>query len=128
MKVKGRFKADLCFNGGTTEERFYVVEADGKYILEGEAAKKIGILKIFTNKAEDEQFPFIKGVEVSVTLKPDAKPCIQPPRKLPLISEKTVKKEMKALLRRRIIEPVEGYTRFKSPIVVDPCVCQAKRS
>ena len=53
------------------------MEADGKYILEGEAAKKIGILKIFTNKAEDEEIPFIKGVEVSVTLKPDANPATE---------------------------------------------------
>ena len=50
LKVKGRFKADLCFSGGTTEERFYVVEADDKCILGGETAKKIGILKILTNK------------------------------------------------------------------------------
>ena len=55
---------------------------------------------------------------MSITLKPDAKPCIQPPRKLPLIYEKAVEEEIKALLRKKIIEPVEDYSRFQSSIVV----------
>lgn len=55
-----------------------------------------------------------------ISVKSDARPCVQQLRKIPLAYEAFVEEEIKRLLELDIIEPVEQYSKFQSPLVVVP--------
>lgn len=96
LKIMARFKAELDHNGRKTMEQFFVVDAEEKCILGAETAKRIGVLKILNvEKKAANEFPALEGVKVHITLDPNVKPRILPPRKMSLTQEKILEEMLK---------------------------------
>lgn len=79
------------------------------------------VLKVDVNLnrvEKSEPFACINNVEVHIHLEPDAKPVVQPMRRLPLPLEAEVHRKLDEMLTRDIIEPKTGPTSWVSPLVV----------
>ncbi|XP_074000082.1 uncharacterized protein [Rhodnius prolixus] len=57
------------------------------------------------------------GVQVAIPLKPDVQPVQQPYRRVPASIRKQVEKKVEELLEMGIIEPVQEYSPWSSPLV-----------
>lgn len=124
LKVIGSFWAEVVAGRSTIQDRFFVVE-NGKNSLMGNVlAKKLGILKINVDismvEEKNEVFPALKGFDVSVKIDPEVTPVFQPYRRIPLELEKKVSGRIQELIQKDIVEKVEGYSKWASPLVVVP--------
>lgn len=63
------------------------------------------------------EFTKIRGAIVHIHIKPDAKPVGQPPRKMPIAFEAVVEDSLDELLSKGIIERVQEYSPWRSPLV-----------
>lgn len=70
--------------------------------------------------AECKKLGTIKDIVVDIPIRPDAKPVVQPYRRIPIALEKMVDKKLDELLQQGIIEPVNEPAKWISPVVVVP--------
>lgn len=129
LTVLGTFEATLAVRNKKNKAKFYVVKGVGKPLIGRDSAKELSVLMIDTgvhdiNAVEDRvnphEFAKIKGVTVEIPIRADAKPVIQPYRRVPIPLEKAVDEQIDDLLRQGIIEKVDGPSKWVSPLVVVP--------
>lgn len=91
-----------------------------------DTAIAMGILKIEAAvleigvKTKAKQLGKIKGVVIDIPIRNEAKPIIQPYRRIPVSLEKAVDKKIDELLDMGIIEKVNEPSKWVSPVVVVP--------
>lgn len=121
LSVRGTFTAEIKIQNQSSFSEFYVVEKGQTCLLGDATAKQLRVLKIGVNVnsvEKKEPFACIKNVEVHIHMEPDAKPVIQPVRRLPIPLEAEVNRKLDELLAKDIIEPKSGPTSWVSPLVV----------
>lgn len=112
LKFLGMFTAMIEIAGKRTIAKFYVADEAGKFLIGYETAYKLNVLKIANevNQIEPVQsvqkLGKIKGVQIEIPLKPDAKGVVQPYRRMPVPLEKRVSEKINEMLERDIIERV----------------------
>lgn len=104
---------------------FYVIKGDGKLLLGRDTAMTLGILKIDCDvhnieEKPDEELSKIKDVVVEIPIKKEANPIMQSYRRVPVALEEAVDKKIEELLKQGIIEPVDGPSKWVSPVVIIP--------
>lgn len=100
---------------------FFVVDQGDVSIFGKDTAKRIGVLKLglgVNRIQEASPFPKIKNITVKLTIDKSVRPVQQPLRRVPMAIEALVENKLKEALQRDIIEPVEEYSAWISPIVV----------
>lgn len=121
LAVRGKFTAEIKIGDRVSVAQFYVVEKGQTCLLGDATAKELQVLKVGVNLnrvEESEPFACINNVEVHIHMEPDAKPVIQPVRRLPIPLEAEVNRKLDEMLSRDIIEPKTGPTSWVSPLVV----------
>lgn len=91
LEVIGVFEANIELAGQTKTAEFYMIKGTGKLLIGRDTAEAFGILKITceVNKVDgigEMPGPLnkIKGVMVEIPIRDDAKPIIQPYRRVPV--------------------------------------------
>lgn len=126
LPVLGVFETDLAIGIRSRPVEFFVMKGKGKLLIGQDTAIAMGILKIGIDVNEISDFPNnakigkMKNVVVDIPIKSDARPVIQPYRRFPIALEEKVEKQIKNLLEQGIVEPVNGPSKWISPMVVVP--------
>lgn len=121
LLVRGTFSAVIGIGNRNTSAEFYVVEKGQTCLLGDSTAKQLQVLKVgvdVNHVSKVEPFACIKVVEVHIHMQPQAKPIVQPVRRLPIPLEAEVNRKLEDMLTRDIIEPKTGPTSWVSPLVV----------
>lgn len=125
LTIIGVFEAKIEIGCHHVMADFYVIKGDGKLLLGRDTAMMLGILKIDCDVHNIEEKPVeelskIKDVVVEIPIKKDAKPIMQSYRRVPVALEEAVDKKIEELLKQGIIEPVDGPSKWVSPVVIIP--------
>ena len=146
LPIKGTFTATIQLpnHQDSFDAEFLVTEKKGVPLLGKETSMKLGVLHIGipdanqTASAYSISKPELKPEEkpefeklytglgklndrqVKLHVKPDSKGVIQNARRIPFSLRKKVEEKIAELENLDIIEPVNGPTKFQSPIVVVP--------
>lgn len=126
LPLLGAFAAQIRLNNESKVADFYVIDGEGRLLIGRDTATTMGVLKIGSNvntidtKSDCELLGKIKGVTIDIPIKNDAKPVIQPYRRVPVPLEKMVDQKIDDLLAQGIIEKVNGPAKWISPVVVVP--------
>lgn len=121
LAVRGKFTAEIKIQDRLVLANFYVVEKGQTCLLGDVTAKQLQVLQVGANLNRVEKsdpFTCIKDVEVHIHMDPEAKPVVQPVRRLPIPLEAEVNRKLDEMLSRDIIEPKLGPTTWVSPLVV----------
>lgn len=122
----GVFAAEIAIGKCRKLADFYVICGVGKVLIGRDTAIEMDILKIniavneIDTKAEGHHLEKIKNVVVDIPIKADAKPVIQPYRRIPVALEKAVDDKIDELLSQGVIEKVNEPSKWVSPVVVVP--------
>lgn len=122
----GAFTAEIMVGRHRDLSDFYVIRGNGKVLIGRDTAISLGILKIGSTvngvDTEDKVMKMgkIKGVVIDIPIRTDAKPVIQPYRRIPVAVEKAVDAKIDELMEKGIIEKVNEPSKWVSPIVVVP--------
>lgn len=110
-----------------TEATFFVVEAGSQAILGKESAKALGVLIIGlpsthssiinTIEGKVRPFPTIKGVKLFIPINKQVSPIAQHARRPPLALMTKIEEKLEELLKSDIIEAVDEYSQWVSPLV-----------
>lgn len=132
LKVSRVFEASIAVgdNGerAKTMATFYVVEGGQQPLLGRATAKVLGVLvlglpstrppELYQMSCEQKRpFPKIKGVKVVIPIDPTVSPVAQHARRPPLALLDKIECKIDSLLASDIIEPVEEYSPWVSPLV-----------
>lgn len=96
LPLLGAFKANVDLNDKREPANFFVIKGEGKLLIGRDMATAMKILKIGNdvNKIEAEEsvgvMGKIKGALIDIPMKPEAKPVIQPYRRVPVSLEMAV--------------------------------------
>lgn len=126
LSILGVFEAEIQVAENNVTADFYVIKESGKFLIGRETATKLGILKIGYHINEigtinkSNKIGHIKGIVVDIPIKVDARPVIQPYRRVPVPLEKAVDNKIDELLGQDIIEHVNQPSKWISPVVVVP--------
>lgn len=131
LKLIGMFTATIKTVKEEMTANFYVADEFGKVLLGYETATALGLLKIGydaefkseVNAVESaEMVPFgkFKGITIDIPIKSDVKGVVQPYRRVPVALEKLVDNKIENMLKRGIIEKVNGVAKWISPLVIAP--------
>lgn len=110
----------------TVRATFYVVKNGKSSLLGNVTAKELGVLRVGVlersiNQMQDSQkFPKLKGFCVKLNIDEKIPPVFQPYRRVPISLESKVEKRIQEMLDKDIIEKVDSYSRWASPLVVVP--------
>lgn len=110
----------------TVRGTFYVVKNGKSSLLGNTTAKELGVLRVglaeqAVNQIHDsKKFPKLKGFSVKLNINDNIPPAFQPYRRIPISLEPKVEKRIQELLEKDIIEEVNSYSRWASPLVVVP--------
>lgn len=106
---------------------FYVIEEGREPLLGKETAQKMGLLiiglpslhqnQVYSIASRVAPFPKIKGVEIKLDIDMSVKPSNLPLRSIPLSLEDKIKEKILEMENQDIIEKVEGYSEWCSPMV-----------
>lgn len=125
LTVIGTFKSWLEIAGKRHMTLFYVVDQQGLPLLGLESATKFGVLKIelpnidVNNIGENlKPLSTVKDIVVQLPIDTSIAPVSQPYRRVPVPVENAVDQKIDELLEQDIIEPVNGYSEWISPVVV----------
>lgn len=121
LAVRGKFTAEIKIQDRLVLANFYVVEKGQTCLLGDVTAKQLQVLQVGANLNRVEKsdpFTCIEDVEVHIHMDPEAKPVVQPVRRLPIPLEAEVNRKLDEMLSRDIIEPKLGPTTWVSPLVV----------
>lgn len=122
----GAFTAEIAIGNRSKLADFYVICGFGKVLIGRDTATEMEILKIDISvngidiEAGVQSFGKIKNVVMDIPIKADAKPVIQPYRRIPVALEKAVDAKIDELLQQGIIEKVNEPSKWVSPVVVVP--------
>lgn len=105
--------------------KFYVIRGGSQPLLGKLTALALNVLRLgppmenqtINNVRNIIPFPYIKGVTVRFQVNPDVKPVNLRVRRVPVALQSSVKEKLNELLGKDIIERVEGYSEWCSPIV-----------
>lgn len=109
----GAFVAKLVIGGLHEMADFYVIQGEGKVLIGRDTATAMKILKvgIIVNKVDTDgkatavvPFGKIKGVVVDLPIKKDARPIVQPYRRIPVALETAVDARIDELMSRNCRE------------------------
>lgn len=130
LKVLAVFKADMILKDRTSssvaDAHFYVIQQGQQPLLGSRSAKSLGVLQIgikgdhVVNHIQNltpAQFPRIKGVKLTLPIDRDVTPVQQPLRRVPLALLKQIDEKLDELLAQGIIEKVQDYSPWISPMV-----------
>lgn len=124
LNILGTFRSEIVVGSKKEIADFFVADNKGKILLGLETAMKLGVLKIGqdVNKIEVEQAGFnaIKDVVIDIPMKEGVKPIIQPYRRVPAAVQKAVDAKINEMLNDKIIERVDGPSKWISPLVIVP--------
>lgn len=110
----------------TTQVTFYVIKGGQQSLLGSTTAKKLKVLKVGVSALNDKQiakineeqeFPSIKDVEIVLPIDKNVTPVQQPLRRTPAALIQDVDDHLNELLAQGIIEKVNGYSEWISPLV-----------
>lgn len=102
-------------------ETFYVVKKGRDSLLGRDSALKLKVLKLGISVNEvtsNVLFPAINGIKIKLSIDKSVEPVRQPVRRVPVGYEKEVEKKILENLAQGIIEKVEGFSLWLSPIVI----------
>lgn len=113
---------------------FYVADEPGKILIGYVTGMALGILKmgidvgaqsngvnaITASDVDTKPLGTMKGIVIDLPIRLDVKPVAQPYRRVPVALEKLVDERIVQMLRQGIIEPVNGVSKWVSPLVVAP--------
>lgn len=122
----GVFTAEIVVDNRRCLAEFYVICGDGKILIGRDTATAMEILKIgatineVSTESKTDVLGTIKGVVIDIPIKTDAKPVVQPYRRVPVALENAVDARIDELLAQGIIEKVNGPSKWVSPVVVVP--------
>ncbi|XP_030750159.1 uncharacterized protein K02A2.6-like [Sitophilus oryzae] len=117
LTVLGAFDAEISIGDQTKRSTFYVIKNGSKNLLGKETAMALGVLKIGLEINSIEVFPKFKDVLIDIPIDKNIKPVCQPYRRIPIPLEAKVEKKINELIELDIIEPVNGPSRWVSPMV-----------
>lgn len=123
IDILGSFETLLEAGGFQSEETIYVAPHGQTNLLGKSAAIKLYLLKIgyevqsCATIVEKKEFPKIPNVKAMIQIDMSVKPVIQRYRNIPLALEELVEKKLEHLCKIGVVEPVDGYTPWLSPIV-----------
>lgn len=126
LPLLGAFTAEIELDGRHNTVDFYVIKGEGKVLIGRDTAIAMEILKIGSTVHEIDmekkvkKMGKIKGVVIDIPIKIDAKPVVQPYRRIPVALEKAVDAKIDELLEQGIIERVNEPSKWVSPMVVVP--------
>lgn len=125
LTIMGVFEAKIEIGRKHVMADFYVIKGAGKLLLGRDSALMLGVLKIDCEAHNIEEKPVeplskIKDVIVEIPIKENAKPIMQAYRRVPVALEEAVDKKIEELLKQGIIEPVDGPSKWVSPVVIIP--------
>lgn len=131
LKVVKVFEASISVNDSgkelSTEATFFVVQAGSQAILGKESAKALGVLiiglpsthisPINSIEGNARQFPKIKGVKLCIPINKQISPIAQHARRAPVALLSRIEEKLEMLLKSDIIEVVDEYSQWVSPLV-----------
>lgn len=126
LKIMGMFEAIIETPTQSRRATFYVADEYGKFLVGSETAQQLNILKIgydvnaIQATTTSTEFNKMTGIMVDIPIRSDVKPIAQPYRRIPAPLEKKVNEMVGDLLSRGIIEPVQGASKWISPLVPVP--------
>lgn len=126
LLLLGAFTTMIGLNNKQKLADFFVIEGEGKLLIGRDTATAMKILrigndvKIIENGMDVKVMGKIKGVLIDIPMKPDAKPVVQPYRRVPVALEVAVDKKIDELLGQGIIEKVNQPSKWISPVIVVP--------
>lgn len=120
------FTSELKLVGKCKTVNFYVIKGEGKLLIGRETATEMGILRLETSVQRidavknHDLLRTIKDVVIDIPIKADAKPVIQPYRRIPIALENAVDAKIDELLKQGVIEKVNKPSKWISPVVAVP--------
>ncbi|XP_023312364.1 uncharacterized protein K02A2.6-like [Anoplophora glabripennis] len=121
LDILGSFKAEIAINHNKQIGTFYVIKNGTKNLLGKDTAKLLRVLRIgLENKVHVNAlsaFPKFKNVVINIPIDETVKPVVQPYRRIPIPLEKKVNEKIQELLDSDIVEPVNGPSKWVSPMV-----------
>lgn len=126
LELLAGFRAKVSIQDRSQEAIFYVVKNGKSSLLGNSSAKALGVLKIGLGSdrigqiGKTQPFPKLKGFKVKLTVDESVAPAFQPYRRIPISLESKVQERIQEMLDKEIIEKVEGYSRWASPLVIVP--------
>jgi hypothetical protein len=130
--VLGTFQAQLAYKENRMTETLYVLKGQNCSLLSKSACVQLGLVsRVHEVQASHPDFKgefpqLFKGLgklerPYQITIDPAVKPmCIHTPRKIPHPLQPKVEEEIKDMLKKGVISPVEEPTSWCSPIVAVP--------
>lgn len=130
LNIMGKLKLHFAYNGKSNYINVYVVRNGGPPLLGRDFFSRFNMQICSVNSCDDfgqtlisnypklfsDQLGCFKGVDVSLTLKPDAYPIFYKARPLPFALRDRVENELNRLVNLGILQPVK-YSDYASPIV-----------
>lgn len=119
LKIILAFRTMISTGKSCEKADFFVVENGSKPLLGKDTSLKLNVLKIGlpVNQINTVEFPYIKGVQVKLTIDESVTPITQPVRRVPIAFEGKIEKKIQELLDSKIIEKVNEPCDWVSPIV-----------
>ncbi|KAL7291197.1 hypothetical protein TKK_0015038 [Trichogramma kaykai] len=116
--IIGSFETIISLNYMNRQTTIYVIKDGTRDLLGKHTAIALGVLKIglHINNITTE-FPKFKNISVEIPIDETVKPVIQPHRRIPIPLENKVNSKLEELLRKGIIEEVNGPSQWVSPMV-----------
>lgn len=106
---------------------FYVIDQGQEPLLGKETAEKLGVLVIglpssrqghvYNVSSCNSPFPKMKGVKIKLDIDLSVKPSSLPLRSIPVSLEEQIKAKILEMEQQEIIEKVQGYSEWSSPMV-----------
>ncbi|XP_055604888.1 uncharacterized protein K02A2.6-like [Uranotaenia lowii] len=111
------------------EATFYVIQGGSQCLLGRVTAKELGVLvlglpstqpmEIFNLQISRKQpFPKFKGIQLDISIDKSITPVVQHARRPPVALLQKIEHKLESLLVADIIEPVNEYSEWVSPLVV----------
>lgn len=126
LEIIGVFEAEIEIGQSMERAEFFVIKGTGQLLIGRETAERLNVLKIKCEinnvDAKEVHGPMnkIRNVLVEIPIRADARPVIQPYRRVPVALEAAVDKKIDELLAQEIIEVVNGPSKWISPVVPVP--------
>lgn len=119
LKLLGSFRSEIEIANKSKNTIFYVVDGGTRDLLGKQTAIELGVLKIGlqVNQIGEQSFPKFKDVLVQIPIDKQVTPIAQPHRRIPIPLEEKVNAKIEELLKKDIIEKVDGPSSWISPIV-----------
>ena len=134
LDTKGVFEASVNNKNKTILEKFFIVPGSKQVLLSYHASEQLGLVqKLFevsTSKGTFDPFQTFSKLFLGlgntnqaylIKLKPSAVPyALNVPRRVPLPLRVAVKEELDSMVKKDVIERVEGPSQWCAPIVIVP--------